>query len=184
MQEILRTLDKSPLNRWIEQNYLTRVVSVLFGISLLAALAQVRLPLPYTPIPITGQTFGVSVLSLWMGRKWGFTTVALYVVLGAVGLPIFAGFASGLRLATSGYLIGMCLAALVMGSLADAGWTRTWPKAFLTCLLGSVCVFACGITILHNFIPTNSLVWAGIVPFIPGDVIKSALAATLGKRNI
>ena len=171
------------IGHWIEdKNTFTKAVSVVFGVAFLAALAQIAIPLPFTPVPITGQTFGVALLSLLWGRKWGFASVALYVCVGAAGLPVFAGGAAGLKLASSGYLIGMCLSSFVIGSLSDRGFSKCFGKAFLACVLGSLCVFSCGLFVLANFVPKGTLLAAGLLPFIPGDIIKSTLASFIASR--
>lgn len=171
---------KPSLGFWIDETSLgTKTVCVALGVALLSVLAQISIPVPYTPVPITGQTFGVALLSLLLGRKWGFTTVATYVVLGSIGFPIFSGAQAGIKILGAGYLVGMCVAALVIGTLSDKGWVKTFPTAFLACLAGSLFVFTCGIIILSNFVPANSLIAQGVLPFIPGDLIKSALAAAI-----
>ncbi|MEZ4815102.1 MAG: biotin transporter BioY [Bdellovibrionota bacterium] len=168
---------------WIEEkNAFTKAVSVIFGVVLLTALAQIAIPLPFTPVPITGQTFGVALLSLLWGRKWGFASVALYVCVGAMGLPVFSAGAAGLKLATSGYLLGMCLSAFVIGSLADRGFSKSFKKSFMACLVGSLCVFTCGLIVLSNFVPKEALLSAGFLPFIPGDIAKSTLASFIASR--
>jgi biotin transport system substrate-specific component len=169
---------KHPVSTWLDdKNTLAKLASILLGVGLLSALAQIAIPLPFTPVPITGQTFGVALLSLMLGRQLGFTTVATYVLLGTLGLPIFSGAQAGLRIAGAGYLVGMCLASIVIGSLADRGWSKNFASAFAASLIGSICVFTCGLIILAQFVPSANLFQAGLLPFIPGDLIKSALAA-------
>ena len=158
------------------------LAAAFLGAAFLAALAQIAIPLPFTPVPITGQTFGVALMSLLWGRKWGFSSVALYVAVGAAGLPVFAQAASGLKLMTSGYLVGMCLSSVVIGTLADMGWAKSFGKAFAACVLGSLCVFSCGLFVLSNFVPKGLLLAQGLLPFIPGDIIKSSLAAFIVSR--
>jgi biotin transport system substrate-specific component len=175
-----KRMSQAIVGQWVEEkNIFTKTASVVFGVAFLAALAQVAIPLPFTPVPITGQTFGVALLSLLWGRKWGMATVLLYVIAGTAGLPIFAQGAAGLKFASSGYLVGMCMSSVVIGTLADMGWAKSFGKAYLACLLGSVCTFACGLVVLSNFVPKASLLTAGLLPFIPGDLIKSLLAATI-----
>lgn len=176
-------MSQASIGYWIDdKNTLTRVSSVVLGVAFLAALAQIAIPLPFTPVPITGQTFGVALLSLLLGRKWGFATVATYVAIGALGVPVFSGAAAGLKLASSGYLIGMCVSSYVIGTLADKGWTKTFKKSFFACVLGSLCVFTCGLIVLSNFVPKETLFSAGLIPFIPGDILKSTLASLIASR--
>lgn len=170
---------------WIEEKgSFTQVASVLFGVVFLAALAQIAIPLPFTPVPITGQTFGVALLSLLWGRKWGFAAVAAYVCAGSLGLPIFSQGAAGLKLASSGYLLGMCMSSLVIGTLADRGWNKNFRTSFAACLLGSLCVFSCGLLVLSNFVPKEALIAQGLLPFLPGDLLKSTLASLIASRSI
>lgn len=174
------------ISEWVsngkDSKILRGVVAVVSGIALLSALAQIQIPLPFTPVPITGQTFGVMLVSLLWGRMLGFATVASYVGLGSAGLPIFAGAAGGLHFVSAGYLIGMCVAAFVVGGLADRGWTKTFPRALLACFVGSACVYSCGLIVLAKFVPTKSLLMAGFIPFIPGDILKSVLASAIASR--
>jgi len=178
------TCTKPILGLWIEnQNRIVyKIAAVLGGIIFLSVLAQVAIPLPFTPVPITGQTFGVAFLSLMMGRRWGFSSVVAYVALGAAGLPIFAQGHHGLTAISSGYLVGMCVSSFVIGSLSDKGWSRTFPKTLLTCALGSLCVYTFGVIVLAKFLPLGSLFTKGVLPFIPGDIVKSTFAATLASK--
>ncbi|MCB0348609.1 MAG: biotin transporter BioY [Bdellovibrionales bacterium] len=156
---------------------------VTMGVCFLSLLAQVKLYLPISPVPITGQTFGVALIALIYGRKLGIATISTYLVAGAFGAPIFAKFQSGLELGpTMGYLIGMWVSTFIIGTLSDNGYTKTWPKAFLSCVLGSLAVFACGLSVLAFFVPADSLLMMGLVPFIAGDLFKNTLASFLATR--
>jgi biotin transport system substrate-specific component len=149
----------------------------------LALLAQVSIPLPWTPVPLTGQTFAVYLIALSLGRRRGCAAVAAYLGLGWAGLPVFAlgssRFSPG---PTLGYLVGMLAAAWLVGSLADRGWSRSLPRAWAACALGSFCVFAAGLAWLSRFVPANQLLGAGLLPFLPGDAIKTALAASVASE--
>lgn len=152
----------------------------LLGVGALCAMAQISIRLPWTPVPITGQTFGVYALSLLWGGTLGPLSVAAYLGLGALGLPVFAAGAAGLTWGpTVGYLAGMLLASLVLGRLADRGWSRKRPRAFAACVIGSLCVFSCGLFVLSFFVPAGLLLKAGLWPFLPGDIVKNLLAASL-----
>ena len=178
------TQSKPILGLWIEnqKSLALKIAAVLGGIVFLSILAQVAIPLPFTPVPITGQTFGVAFLSLMMGRRWGLSSVVSYVALGAAGLPLFAQGHSGLTAISSGYLVGMCVSSFVIGTLSDKGWSRSFGKTLLTCALGSFCVYTFGVIVLANFLPLGSLFAKGVLPFIPGDIVKSTLAATLASK--
>ena len=155
-------------------------LSTLTGTMLISLLAQIAVPIPLSPVPITGQTFGVALIALLWGRKNSTAVMLSYFSLGALGLPVFALGKSGLTLGpTAGYLIGMFLAAAWMGTLADKGWTRTWGRAWLAAFSGSVLVFLCGLLGLSFFVPQNKLLAAGLFPFLPGDFVKTLLASSI-----
>lgn len=159
-------------------------LSIIGGVLLLSFLAQVWIPLPFTPVPITGQTFGVALVSLLWGSKRGFASVATYIVMGSLGAPIFAKGASGLILGpTSGYLVGMLAASYVIGSFADRGWTYSHKRAFFAAQLGSLVVFSFGMLGLSFFIPVQKLFVAGMLPFLPGDLIKTFFGSLIAYRS-
>lgn len=157
---------------------LDNIISVLISILGLSLLAQITIPLPWTPVPITGQTFGVILTALICGRKRAMASILSYLTLGAIGLPIFAMGKSGLSIGpTTGYLIGMAVASFCVGFLSDLGWTQSWWKSYLASALGSIIIFTFGVIGLSLFIPTKELLMAGVVPFLPGDFIKTWLAS-------
>lgn len=156
------------------------ILSVVLGVLCISVLAQIAVPLPWTPVPVTGQSFGVALTALLWGRKRAMATVLSYMSLGALGLPIFALGKSGFSLGpTVGYLIGMVLATYWMGTLSDRGWTKTWGRAYLTAFSGSLIIFSCGVVGLSFFVPVQDLFVAGVLPFLPGDLIKTLLASSL-----
>lgn len=162
---------------------LTRVGLVACGVVWLALLAQVKFVLPWTPIPITGQTFGVAVLALLFGSRLSIASVGGYLMAGAVGLPVFAGLRAGFVWGpTAGYLVGMLLASAVVGALADRGWSQSFSKSLLACYIGSALTFSVGLFVLSFFVPSSALLAAGLVPFLPGDLMKNILAAGLVSR--
>lgn len=156
---------------------------LIFGASLLIALcAQIAIPLPFTPVPLTGSTFGVLYVAALLGPRRGVASVALYFVLGAIGLPFFASASSGLHVfwgATGGYLIGFLPAAWLVGVLSERGWDRDPITAFSQMVLGSLVIFSFGLTVLSVYVPLASLLKMGFYPFVVGDAIKSCLAAGL-----
>lgn len=148
----------------------------------IALCAQISIPLPFTPVPLTGTTLGVLYAGALLGARRGAAAVLLYLLEGSLGLPFFAGGAAGfLHFAgpTGGYLIGFVPAAFVTGLLAERGWDRTPAKAFAMMLLGSLVLFAFGLAGLARFVPAESLLQMGLLPFIPGDLVKSAASAAL-----
>jgi len=158
---------------------LWKLVLVLAGSALIALAAQIRIPLPFSPVPVTGQTFAVLLVAAALGRL-GVASVVAYLIEGAVGLPAFAGGASGLAYMggpTGGYLIGFVLAALIVGAAAEREWDRRFATSLLVMFLGEVAIYACGVAWLARF-PLSVSPWqAGLFPFIPGDLFKMVLAA-------
>lgn len=159
-------------------------VVVVAGALLVAAAAQIRIPLSFTPVPLSGQTFGVALVGASLGKRRGASSLALYLLLGAIGLPFYAGGDSGVATllgATSGYLFGFVGAAALIGAMAERRADRRPLTAFLTFLAGSVVIFAAGalgLMLVAGLSPGDALI-KGVLPFIPGDLIKSALAAGL-----
>lgn len=155
---------------------------VLAGSILIALSAQVAFPLPFSPVPVTGQTFGVLLVASLLGRVRGTAAVLAYLAEGVAGLPVFAGLAAGpakLIGPTGGYLAGFVLGAYVCGWLAERGWDRTPLRTTISMVLGNVAIFAVALPWLARFVgPAN--VWTmGFWPFLPGDIVKIGLAAAL-----
>jgi len=162
------------------------VVLVALGVAVIGLSAQISIPLPHTPVPLTGQTFAVLLVGGAYGASRGFATMAVYLLVGALGVGVFAGHGSGwdvLRFtsATGGYLVGMLVAATVVGWLADRGWDRKVSRSIPAMVLGNVIIYAFGATWLaHAFDLTAAQAWnAGVKDFLPGDAIKILLAAGL-----
>jgi len=161
--------------------WLRDVILILLGALFVAALAQVEIPLPFTPVPITGQTFGVLLVGAALGSKRGASSLATYLTLGMIGLPFFAGGAHGLDIvlgATGGYLIGFVIAAYVIGLLAERGLERSVRTSILPFLAGTVIIYLCGVTWLAVVLGSLSkALAAGLIPFLIGDAIKLVAAA-------
>jgi len=151
--------------------------------SLLTALsAQAVIPLPFTPVPITGQTFAVLLTGALLGPRLGAMTLALYLLEGGMGLPVFAhGAAGAARLLgpTGGYLLSYPFAAALVGGLATRGWDRRPLTMLAAMLLGSLVVFALGAGWLAHFVGPAHAFTGGVLPFLPGDMVKALLAAGL-----
>jgi biotin transport system substrate-specific component len=158
---------------------LWKIVLVLAGSAIIALAAQVRIALPFSPVPVTGQTFAVLLVAAALGRL-GLASVIAYLIEGAFGLPVFAGGGFGVATLvgpTGGYLIGFALAAAIVGSAAERGWDRHLATALVAMLLGEIAIYACGLAWLARFPLPVSLLDAGLIPFIPGDLVKMVLAA-------
>jgi biotin transport system substrate-specific component len=160
----------------------TRSAALVVGFSLLTALAaQLVVPLPWTPVPLTGQTFAVLLTGALLGSRMGALAMIAYLAEGALGLPFFRGGAGGaahLAGQTAGYLFAFPVAAYVTGYLAERGWDRRFLTAAAAMALGSAVILACGWAGLTLFYRTGSEAFAaGVLPFLVGDVVKIALAA-------
>lgn len=155
---------------------------VLGGIALLTLAAKIRVPM--WPVPITMQTFAVLVLGTGLGLRLGLMSVLGYLALGAVGFTVFTGEAAGLAYIagpTGGFLAGFALAAAAMGALARRGWDRSVAGMAGAMLIGTAIVYAVGLGwMAHLFAAEHGLAWVvqkGMLPFLPGDALKLALAA-------
>ena len=176
----MKTTATAVQGNFFEASLTKSVLAVCAGILFISVMARVAIPLPFSPVPLTGQTFGVALTALLLGRKRAVATLLGYLGLGAAGFPVFAGGNFGISLApTLGYLIGMLAASWVIGGLADRGYSRTFKQAWFACFLGSLCIFGFGLSGLLFFVPKSHLLMAGLIPFIPGDLIKTTLAASV-----
>lgn len=169
----------APLD-WVRQ------LALVVSFSLLTALAaQVVIPLPWTPVPITGQTFAVLLTGALLGSRLGALAMIAYLLEGAIGLPFFRSGQGGLHYLlfspTAGYLFSYPLAAFLTGWLAERGWDRGYLKAAAAMALGSIVILLCGWSWLASFYaPTAAAAWRlGVEPFLPGDLIKIALASAV-----
>jgi len=157
---------------------------VVAGAILVYLTARIAIPVPGSPVPITGQTFGVLVVSGALGFRRGAISVALYVLLGVIGLPFFAEGKGGLTIltgATGGYLLGFIVAGAVVGRLAELGWDRQIVGSLAAMLIGSAIIYAFGLPWLMTvtaMTPADTVA-KGLTPFLIGDALKLALAAGL-----
>jgi biotin transport system substrate-specific component len=163
-----------PNSLWLE-------LPILIGFNIvLAACAYVSFPLAFSPVPITGQTFGVLLVAMALGRVRGTGIVLAYLIEGACGLPVVAGGSAGLHVLfgpTGGYLFGFLAAAYLVGWLAEKGWDRTLLRSVAAMTLGYAVIFAAGLAMLSYYIPASALLLTGFTPFLPGMILKIALAA-------
>lgn len=162
----------------------TRSTLAVVGFSLLtAAAAQVVVPLPFTPVPLTGQTFAVLLTGALLGPRLGALAMLAYLAEGAAGLPFFRGGAGGVGHfsgATAGYLLAFPAAAYVTGALAERGWDRRFLSAAAAMALGSFVILAGGWAWLALMFKGGAEAFQlGVAPFLPGDVVKIALAAAV-----
>ena len=160
-----------------------RGVALVVAFSLLTALsAQVVIPLPFTPVPVTGQTFAVLLTGALLGSRLGALALMVYLIEGAAGLPFFrqgqGGLAYLLSSPTAGYLFSYPLAAFLTGYLAERGWDRRYLTAAAAMALGSSVILLCGWAWLTRFTSSGMVAFEmGVAKFIIGDLVKIALAA-------
>jgi biotin transport system substrate-specific component len=157
------------------------VALVLGGTGVVALSALVAIPLPFTPVPLTLQTFAVLLVGAALGSKRGLLSMALYAIVGMAGVPWFADQRSGWAFASFGYVIGFLLAAYLVGRLAERGADRTLPKSIGLMVLGNLAIYAVGVPGLMLFtgMPLLKALTLGVVPFLIGDAIKIIVAAGL-----
>lgn len=153
----------------------------VFGALAITLATQVRVDLPFTPVPITGQTFAVILWGLLFGARQGALAAAAYLTAGALGAPVFAGFASLTAFwgPTSGYLLGFVPAAALAGWLREQGWTRSVVATTLAGLIASAPIFVLGTPVLAVFVGWENVMMMGVAPFLIGDVVKSVFAAVI-----
>ncbi|MGQ0538134.1 MAG: biotin transporter BioY [Gemmatimonadaceae bacterium] len=155
---------------------------ILGGSLLIALAAQLSIPLPFSPVPITGQTFAVLLLGALLGSRRGAATTATYLMLGVIGLPVFAGGAAGaarLLGPTAGYLVGYIPAAFAVGWLSERGWDRRPWSTAASMAVGNAIIYLAGALWLARFVGTDAVLRTGVLPFLPGDLAKILLATLL-----
>ena len=162
----------------INQNIIN-VLLILFGTLLLTISAKVQVP--FWPVPMTMQTFVVFLIGSTYGVRLSFLTLFAYLVEGAIGLPVFAagGGIAYLTGPTAGYLYGMTIAAAAISHFANIGFSTSYIKSFISIMIGSIIIFACGILYLGSIIGYTKAIQAGLLPFMPSEIFKIALAVLL-----
>jgi biotin transporter BioY len=157
--------------------------ALVIGGSLLIALsARVMVMLPFSPVPVTAQTFAVLMIGALLGAKRGGLAALAYIIEGALGLPVFAlgGGPAVLLGPTGGYLIGFIPAAYVTGFLAQKGWDRRISTTVLAMIFGNIVIYTFGLLWLSRLIGiSKSVLSVGLYPFIAGDLVKIVLAAAV-----
>ncbi len=161
-----------------EKRHLVSTFAVIGGSIFIGLMSQLAVVLPFSPVPVTGQTFAILLLAITMGFRKSTLAVLTFLAQGLCGLPVFANGASGpLYFAgpTGGYLIGFLLASAVVGFMADKNYSKTYLGAFLSMIAGSLIIYLCGFSWLSVFLGAEKAFTAGILPFIAGDLIKIML---------
>ncbi|NOK59686.1 MAG: Biotin transporter BioY [Chloroflexi bacterium AL-W] len=178
----------------LQQSQVRNGLLVLAGTMFMALCAQISIPLPFTPVPITMQTFGVLIIGALFGPRLGAITMVVYLLEGLAGLPVFTQGRSAWSPSsigvpviigpTAGYLFSYPIAAALVGTLATRGWDRSVMSAVPAMLLGNLVILACGFIwfAAANYLIGDAVsLWAlfqlAILPFLAGDALKIALAA-------
>jgi biotin transport system substrate-specific component len=155
---------------------------VLAGSGLIALSSWIAVPLPFSPVPVTGQTFAVLLVGSALGARRGAASALAYLAEGCSGLPVFAGGAAGPHVMagpTGGYLAGFVLGAWLCGALAERGWDRRPIPTIASMALGNALILAPGLLWLARFVGWSRVLALGLFPFLPGDLVKIALAAVV-----
>ena len=159
------------------------LVLVVGGVLVLALSARLAVHLPFTPVPVTAQTFAVLLLSAMYGSKRATSTLLAYLAAGAAGLPVFQSGAGGIAYVlaspTSGYLLGFVAAAYLTGYVSERGWDRRYGTAALAMVLGNIMIYLFGLARLAMTVGLPSVLALGFYPFLIGDLLKIALAALI-----
>lgn len=172
--------------QWRTRSGVVTKMALSFGFALAIALsAQVRMPLPWTPVPVTGQTMAIFLAAIVMGRRWSGVPMLFYVALGILGLPVFTGLKGGavvLLGPTGGYLLGYTVAAFIIGAVTDASVASRRPGMLLALMLGLNFLLVHPFGLVHlglwmemvqgSFPGLGQLAVMGSIPFIAGDIVK------------
>jgi biotin transport system substrate-specific component len=166
----------------LKENLTLDVVFIILGSVFVALSSQLAFYLPWSPVPITGQTFAVLLTGAVLGSKRGGLSLALYLMEGVMGLPVFAGGTGGPAVLfgpTAGYLIGFVPAAMLVGSLAEKGFDRRRYSILMAFFLGQAVIYSLGVLRLLSFIDIQHVFKVGVIPFLIGDTIKAGIAMYL-----
>jgi biotin transport system substrate-specific component len=172
-------MPKDHIEHRASAGFVTQVALVLAGTALLALSARVQIP--FWPVPMTLQTLAVLMIGAAYGARLGGATLLAYLAEGAVGFPVFASGAGLAYMAgpTGGYLLGFLLAAVFVGYAADRGWLKRLVPAVAVMLGGGMLIYAPGVAWLSGLIGMQKAVAGGLLPFLPAEAFKLALAALL-----
>jgi len=173
----------------ISLTWVKNLVSVLTGTAFIAVMAQVSIPLPFTPVPLTGQTLAVLLTAASLGTWRSLSASSLYLLLAVAGLPVLTPQADGshivgtqvFQMASFGYVVGFIIASFAVGKLAERGLSKSIIGTSIIMIAGNVIIYSTGLLNLKSVTGAEwSQVFAwGLTPFIIGDLIKIAIAANL-----
>ena len=165
----------------VPRTWVRQLVLVVGGAAFVGLSAQIAIPLPFTPVPLTLQTFAVLLTGAALGSMRGALSMALYAVVGMVGVPWFAQGASGYSAPSFGYILGFIVAAFIVGRIAEHGATRSVARTAGLMIVGNLVIYAIGVTWLKFALGVDfaTAIALGATPFLIGDAIKIAAAAGL-----
>ena len=166
------------------------VFASLFA-ALTAAGAYIQIPMPFSPVPITLQVFFVLLAGSMLKSKWGGLSMIVYTLLGIAGLPVFSGGSSGVGVLlgpTGGYIVGFILAAYIIGKLSEKAENAASPGLLINALnmsIGVLVIYGCGISqlMLVAEIGPGTALALGVIPFLPGEIVKTAIAAYIASTH-
>lgn len=171
-------------HRVLPKSVATSILLVVVAAAITAVAAQWRIVLPFTPVPITGQTFAVLLTGAALGSRLGAAGQLVYLAVGALGAPVFSEAQGGIDVvtgATGGYLVGFVFAAGLIGWLAERRQDGSFPTMFTAFIAGSAVIYSFGVIglIAATGMSTSEAIANGVVPFVFGDVIKAATAGLI-----
>jgi biotin transporter BioY len=165
------------VRQWIPERSLLSDAGLVVAFSLFTAvMAHIAIPLPFTPVPITGQTFAVLITGAVLGARLGTAAMMLYLAEGFAGLPVFAAATGSF---TYGYLVGFVVATFLIGWLADRGWTRDLLLTIFAMITGEIAIYFFGLLWLAHLVPPDKVLEFGFFPFLIGDAIKLIAAVAV-----
>lgn len=164
----------------LKKSLLGQIALVVAGSLVVALLAQVSIPLPFTPVPLTGQTLAVLLVGGALGGWLGGLSLLLYLVEGALGFPVFAGHVGGFPIGpTGGYLVGFVVMAAIVGGLSERGWDRSLGKSIIAMIVGELVLYAIAVPWLGFYVGMSHALSLGFIPFVLGDSLKLLLAGAM-----
>ena len=173
----------NPMDRLSLDNSILNILTILLGSFLITLLAQISIHLPFSPVPITGQTMGVLLVGALLGSRMGTLSVCTYILKGAIGFPVFAGFKGGIMVLlgpTAGYIYGFIPAVLIMGWATENGITSRFYLSLFFCVVASFLILLLGTLYFLIFnMSFSDARTIGLYPFILGDFFKSLAVAVI-----
>ena len=161
---------------------LFNVMLVLSGSILIALFSQIAITIPFSLVPITGQTLAIMLVGALLGSKKGSLSVITYLTEGVIGIPVFANFSGGIQHLigpTGGYLISFVFVAFIIGYLFEKGFDKSLIKNLIAIFLSHIIIFGIGLTWLSFYIGSDKVFAIGLFPFIPGAMIKISIFLSL-----